>query len=54
MSASQRTDGESCRYLGSWDPIGPWGLEGGRVASTALMAMCLEVDYRYERVRPMW
>ena len=53
VSASQRTDGESCRYLGSWDPIGPWGLEGGRVASTALLAMCLEVDTRYERVRPM-
>jgi hypothetical protein len=53
VSSSQRTDGESCRYLGSWDPIGPWGLEGGRVASTALLAMCLEVDTRYERVRPM-
>jgi squalene-hopene cyclase-like protein len=35
---------------GSWDAAGPWGAEGGRVYSTALMAMCLEVYYRYGRV----
>ncbi len=35
---------------GSWDPLGPWGPEGGRVYSTATMALCLEVYYRYERV----
>ena len=35
---------------GSWDAEGPWGAEGGRVYSTALMAMCLEVYYRYGRV----
>jgi len=35
---------------GSWDPIDAWGLEsGGRVYSTALMTMCLEVYYRYDR-----
>ena len=33
-----------------WDPIGPWGLDGGRVYSTAMMAMCLEVYYRYDRL----
>jgi hypothetical protein len=36
---------------GSWDPIDPWGPDGGRVYSTALMTMCLEVYYRYDRVR---
>ncbi|MCP3917348.1 MAG: hypothetical protein GY711_17515 [bacterium] len=36
---TQRTDGAS---RGSWDPIGPWGVIGGRVYSTALMALCLE------------
>ena len=41
---SQRRDG--CAK-GSWDPVGPWGAEGGRVYSTALMVMCLEVYYRY-------
>ena len=35
---------------GSWDPIGPWGPDGGRVYSTACMVMCLEVYYRYDKV----
>jgi len=35
---------------GSWDPIGPWGPDGGRVYSTAVLTMCLEVYYRYDRV----
>jgi hypothetical protein len=35
---------------GSWDPIGPWGGDGGRVYSTACLVMCLEVYYRYDRV----
>ena len=26
-------------YFGSFDPVGPWGREGGRVYSTALMTM---------------
>ncbi len=46
----QRKDTEFCLYKGSWDPIGPWGPDGGRVYSTALLAMCLEVYYRYDRV----
>jgi hypothetical protein len=37
---------------GSWDPIGPWGGDGGRVYSTAVMITCLEVYYRYDRVFP--
>jgi hypothetical protein len=35
---------------GSWDPLDPWGDVGGRVYSTALLTMCLEVYYRYDRV----
>ncbi len=35
---------------GSWDPIGCWGDDGGRVYSTAMLAMCLEVYYRYPKV----
>ncbi len=50
MIQSQRRDTDYCQYKGSWDPIGPWGADGGRVYSTALMAMCLEVYYRYDRV----
>ena len=46
----QRRDTDWCLYRGSWDPVGPWGSDGGRVYATALMAMCLEVYYRYDRV----
>ncbi|MCB9833025.1 MAG: hypothetical protein H6807_11180 [Planctomycetes bacterium] len=43
----QRSDGN---FSGSWDPKGAWGESGGRVYSTALMTLCLEVYYRYGRV----
>ncbi|MHC4952947.1 MAG: prenyltransferase/squalene oxidase repeat-containing protein [Planctomycetota bacterium] len=46
---SQHARGSGSR-TGSWDPIGPWGHDGGRVYSTALQVMCLEVFYRYDRV----
>ncbi len=41
---AQRTDGDQA---GSWDPNTVWGGYGGRVYSTALAALCLEVYYRY-------
>ena len=44
---SQRKDGDE---KGSWDPVGPWGYVGGRVYSTALMVLCLEVYFRYGKV----
>jgi len=37
-------------FKGSWDPADPWGRDGGRVYSTALMTMCMEVYYRYPQV----
>jgi hypothetical protein len=40
----QRSDGQD---VGSWDPECIWGGYGGRVYSTALSALCLEVYYRY-------
>ncbi len=43
----QRTDGDE---RGSWDPIDAWGSEGGRVYSTAVNVLSLEIYYRYERV----
>jgi len=48
--ANQRMDGTHCSFKGSWDPIDPWGPEGGRVYATALMTMCCQVIYRYDRV----
>jgi hypothetical protein len=35
---------------GSWEPKDPWCDDGGRVYSTALMALCLEVYYRFPKV----
>lgn len=32
---------------GSWDPKGPWGGYGGRIYSTALATLSLEVYYRF-------
>jgi hypothetical protein len=47
---SQRLDGDYCLYKGSWDPLDPWKDDGGRVYSTAALAMCLQVYYRYPQV----
>ena len=33
---------------GSWDPIGEWGIVGGRVYSTAMAVLALESSYRYQ------
>lgn len=44
---TQRTDGN---FRGSWDPIGAWGEDGGRVYSTAILVLTLEAYYRYSRV----
>jgi len=41
---SQLADGPEA---GSWEPNCIWGGYGGRVYSTAIAAMCLEVYYRY-------
>jgi hypothetical protein len=35
------------RFAGSWEPRGEWGPYGGRVYTTAIAALCLEVYYRY-------
>ena len=40
----QRRD--SCQR-GSWDPSDKWGTQGGRIYSTALATLALEVYYRY-------
>lgn len=46
----QRRDGVYCTAKGSWDPIGKRGEAGGRVFTTALCSLCLEVYYRYDKV----
>lgn len=44
LLARQRHDG---KLVGSWDPDNLWGNYGGRVYSTAMATLCLEVYYRY-------
>jgi len=46
LLTGRRKDGAA---KGSWDPIGVWGEDGGRVASTALAALSLQSFYRYAR-----
>lgn len=45
----QRTDKDEDEY-GSWDPIDAWSDTGGRIYSTSLNCLCMEVYYRYPRV----
>jgi len=44
LLATQETAGP---LAGSWSPNTVWGAYGGRVYSTAMAALCLEVYYRY-------
>jgi len=44
----QHRDGSGSR-TGSWDPLGPWGPDGGRIYSTALLALTMQSYYRAER-----
>jgi hypothetical protein len=48
IAEHQHQEGER---QGSWDPqVDPWGRDGGRVYSTAILALTMEVFYRYENV----
>jgi hypothetical protein len=48
IAAAQVQEGE---MQGSWDPtLDPWGGDGGRVYSTAILALTMEVYYRYDTV----
>ncbi|HCO23131.1 MAG: hypothetical protein CME31_18520 [Gimesia sp.] len=44
LISEQITRGENA---GSWDPRPPWGPYGGRLYSTTLSTLCLEVYYRF-------
>jgi hypothetical protein len=48
IAEHQHREGER---KGSWDPQeDPWGRDGGRVYSTAILALTMEVFYRYDSV----
>jgi len=50
LISRQCDEDEGCRR-GSWDATGQWSPEGGRVYSTALAVLTLEVYYRYKSQR---
>ena len=47
---NQHRDPSKKNLLGSWDPVGAWGEDGGRVYSTAILTLTLEAYYRYSRL----
>lgn len=49
LMQNQRKDGDDA---GSWDPVGAYSTEWGRVGQTALGCLCLEVYYRYQQLTP--
>ena len=46
LEASPDAEGH---LAGSVEPDGPWGYSGGRVYATAMFALCLEAEFRYDR-----
>jgi hypothetical protein len=46
LSTSQRRDGN---FAGSWDPVGVWGETGGRLYTTALLALSAQTAGRPRR-----
>ncbi len=46
----QHRDRRNMNLHGSWDPAGVWGEDGGRVYSTALLALTLQANFRYTRL----
>ena len=49
LCGHQNPESSNCRR-GSWEPVGRWCGEGGRVYATAINALTLEVYYRYGNV----
>lgn len=45
LLAGQNPPGSGAK-AGSWDPIDPWGAEGGRLYATAMAILCLETLWR--------
>jgi hypothetical protein len=46
----QHRDRGNRNTFGSWDPACAWGEDGGRVYSTAILALTLQANYRYTRL----
>ncbi|MCY3017724.1 MAG: terpene cyclase/mutase family protein [Planctomycetota bacterium] len=49
LTANQCKQGDEA---GSWNPVGEFSGEWGRVGQTAIGCLCLEVYYRYQQLQP--
>jgi hypothetical protein len=47
---NQYRDRADQNRFGSWDPVCAWGEDGGRVYSTAMLALCLQANFRYTKL----
>ena len=47
---NQHVDKAKKNLYGSWNPTCAWGEDGGRVYSTAILALTLQANYRYSRL----
>ncbi|MHC5066673.1 MAG: prenyltransferase/squalene oxidase repeat-containing protein [Planctomycetota bacterium] len=45
-----KTQRRDQNFSGSWDPVGVWGEDGGRVYSTAILLLTLEAYYRFPKL----
>ena len=44
---NQHQEASQQNLFGSWDPVGAWGEDGGRVYSTAILTLTMQANYRY-------
>ncbi|MFY9342548.1 MAG: prenyltransferase/squalene oxidase repeat-containing protein [Planctomycetota bacterium] len=47
---NQHRDEQNTNLHGSWDPVCAWGEDGGRIYSTAILALTLQANWRYTRL----
>lgn len=50
VGPQQHVDEQNSNTFGSWDPVGAWGDDGGRVYSTAILTLTMQANYRYTRL----
>jgi len=47
VPGNQHQDRTAANLYGSWDPVGAWGEDGGRVYATAILTLTMQASYRY-------
>ncbi len=50
VGPNQKSNAANTNTFGSWDPVGAWGEDGGRVYSTAILTLTMQANYRYTRL----